>query len=132
MVLTSSLGELMVVKMLQYYKIVLNINDRAYINNIYIYIYTHTHTHIYIYIYVCVCYMVPSLTLDFMQPAIVGQSEGLKKTHSIVNIYGYIYITGFVVRRYFLFRLLGYEETSICCERRNEVGFFSYFQDLIK
>ena len=32
MVLTSSLGELMEEKILQYYKIVLNINDRAFMN----------------------------------------------------------------------------------------------------
>ena len=42
MVLASSLGELMDDQMLQYYQIVLNINDRAFA---YIYIY------IYIYIY---------------------------------------------------------------------------------
>ena len=39
MVLASSLGELMDDQMLQYYQIVLNINDRAFAIYIYIYIY---------------------------------------------------------------------------------------------
>ena len=43
MVLTSSLAELIENQMLQYCKIVLYINGRAF---------THTHTHIYIYIYI--------------------------------------------------------------------------------
>ena len=66
MILSYSLDELMEDQMMQYYQIVLNIHDRAYI---YIYIYidicaiTHTHTltriyigttfiYIYIYIYI--------------------------------------------------------------------------------
>ena len=65
MVLIRSLSELMEDQILQYYKIVLNINDRAYI---YIETHTHTHTHtyIYIYIYIYIYYMVVSLTLGFM------------------------------------------------------------------
>ena len=57
MVLTSSLGELMEDQMLQYYQIVLNINDRAftcmhiYTHAKHTHAHTHTHTHTYIYIY---------------------------------------------------------------------------------
>ena len=58
--LTSSLGELMEDQMLQYYQIVLNINDRAYI-----YIY-----YIYIYIY----YVVVSVTRGFMLYAFIRQT----------------------------------------------------------
>ena len=53
MVIINSLGQLMVDLILRHYQIVLNINDRAFINiGIYIHTHTHTHTHIYIYIYI--------------------------------------------------------------------------------
>ena len=44
---------------------------------------THTHTHTHIYIYIYIYYMVLSVTLSFMQSAIVGQSEGLLKKRLI-------------------------------------------------
>ena len=47
MVCTSSLGELMEDQIVQYYQIVLNINDRAFTHT---HTLTDTHTHIYIYI----------------------------------------------------------------------------------
>ena len=63
MVLTNSLGELMARQMLQYYQIVLNIYDCAYI-------------YIYIYIY----YMLVSVTLGFMLSAFVREKVLEKKT----------------------------------------------------
>ena len=67
MVHTRSLGELMEDEILQYYKMVLHINDRAFI-----------HTEIYIYT------MLVSVTLGFMVNAFVRQSDEILQYYKMV------------------------------------------------